>query len=108
MHLYLDTANQAAAESPLTTGLFAGLTTNPTILQRASQGVADIPQIYRWATAAGAREVFFQAWARTRPRWSSGDDGSGSSATRWSSSSSPHAPARRPAPPSPPSGSRPC
>ncbi|MBU2670239.1 hypothetical protein KOI35_42735 [Actinoplanes bogorensis] len=62
MHLYLDTADRAAAEDLLATGLFAGVTTNPTILQRAVVGVADIPDIYRWATAAGAREVFFQAW----------------------------------------------
>ena len=53
MHLYLDTADQDAAEVLLGTGLFTGLTTNPTILQRASRGVADIPEIYRWATAAG-------------------------------------------------------
>ena len=62
MRLYLDTADRAAAESLLATGLFAGVTTNPTILQRAGVGVADIPDIYRWATAAAAREVFFQAW----------------------------------------------
>jgi transaldolase len=64
VHLYLDTADQDAAEVLLGTGLFTGLTTNPTILQRASRGVADIPEIYRWATAAGAREVFFQAWGQ--------------------------------------------
>jgi TalC/MipB family fructose-6-phosphate aldolase len=62
VHLYLDTADRDVAEPLLATGLFAGLTTNPTILQRASRGVADIPDIYRWAAAAGAREVFFQAW----------------------------------------------
>jgi TalC/MipB family fructose-6-phosphate aldolase len=62
VHLYLDTADRAAAEELLGTGLFAGLTTNPTILQRASLGVAAAPDIYRWATEAGAREVFFQAW----------------------------------------------
>ena len=62
MRLYLDTADRAAAESLLATGVFAGITTNPTILQRASLGVADIPQIHHWASAAGAREVFFQAW----------------------------------------------
>ena len=62
MRLYLDTADRTAAESLLATGLFAGVTTNPTILQRAGVGVADIPDIYRWAAAAGAREVFFQAW----------------------------------------------
>ena len=42
MQLYLDTADRAAAESLLVTGLFAGVTTNPTILQRASKGVADV------------------------------------------------------------------
>ena len=62
MKLYLDTADRTAAESLLATGLFAGVTTNPTILQRASKGVADLGDIYRWAIAAGAREVFFQAW----------------------------------------------
>ena len=62
MRLYLDTADRAAAEGLLATGLFAGVTTNPTILRRASQGVEDIADIYRWALDAGAREVFFQAW----------------------------------------------
>lgn len=62
MNLYLDTADRAAAESLLATGLFAGLTTNPTILRRASKGVADVADIYRWAVDAGAREVFLQAW----------------------------------------------
>ena len=66
MHLYLDTADQTAAEPLLATGLFAGLTTNPTILQRAGQGVADIPRIHAWAAAAGAREIFFQAWGEDR------------------------------------------
>ena len=67
MRLYLDTADRAAAEGLLDTGLFAGVTTNPTILQRAGRSAADIPDIYRWATAAGAREVFFQAWGEDTP-----------------------------------------
>jgi TalC/MipB family fructose-6-phosphate aldolase len=62
VRLYLDTADRAAAEDLLATGLFAGLTTNPTILQRSGLGVADAPRVYEWAIAAGAREVFFQAW----------------------------------------------
>ena len=66
MHLYLDTADRAAAEPLLATGLFAGLTTNPTILQRASRGVADIEDIYAWARAAGAKEIFFQAWGEDK------------------------------------------
>jgi TalC/MipB family fructose-6-phosphate aldolase len=62
VRLYLDTADRSAAESLLATGLFYGVTTNPTILQRASKGVADLEDIYRWAIDAGSREVFFQAW----------------------------------------------
>jgi TalC/MipB family fructose-6-phosphate aldolase len=62
MRLYLDTADRAAAEGLLATGLFAGVTTNPTILQRSGLGVAAAPDIYTWTTAAGAQEVFFQSW----------------------------------------------
>jgi TalC/MipB family fructose-6-phosphate aldolase len=62
VRLYLDTADREAAESLLATGLFAGVTTNPTILQRASKSTADLRDIYRWAIDAGAREIFFQAW----------------------------------------------
>ena len=65
MQLYLDTADQTAAEDLLSTGLFVGVTTNPTILQRSGLGVAAAPDIYKWATAAGAKEVFFQAWGLT-------------------------------------------
>jgi TalC/MipB family fructose-6-phosphate aldolase len=67
VRLYLDTADRAAAEELLATGLFAGLTTNPTILQRSGLGVADAPAVHAWATAAGAREVFFQAWGEETP-----------------------------------------
>jgi TalC/MipB family fructose-6-phosphate aldolase len=62
VRLYLDTADRSAAEDLLRTGLFAGLTTNPTILQRSGLGAAHAPEIHEWAVAAGAREVFFQAW----------------------------------------------
>ena len=62
MHLYLDTADRAAAEPLLATGLFAGLTTNPSILAALGMGMPAIPEVYKWAVAAGAGEVFFQAW----------------------------------------------
>lgn len=62
LRLYLDTAERAAAEPLLATGLFAGLTTNPTILLRAGLGVDAIPGIHAWARSAGAGEIFFQAW----------------------------------------------
>jgi TalC/MipB family fructose-6-phosphate aldolase len=82
MRLYLDTADRAAAEPLLATGLFAGLTTNPTILDRAGLGVDDIPDIYAWAHEAGAREIFFQTWGsdtqalveRGRSLYKLGDD----------------------------------
>ncbi len=60
--LYLDSAQRADVEPMLATGVFAGVTTNPTILDRAGLTGADIPAVYGWAVAAGAREVFAQAW----------------------------------------------
>jgi transaldolase len=62
MRLYLDTADRAAAEPLLATGLFAGLTTNPTILDRAGLGVGDIEDVHAWARSAGAGEIFLQTW----------------------------------------------
>jgi TalC/MipB family fructose-6-phosphate aldolase len=62
VRLYVDTADRALAEPLLATGLFAGVTTNPTILARAGLGVQDVAAVHRWAVAAGAREVFLQAW----------------------------------------------
>lgn len=67
MKLYLDTADRSAAEPLLATRLFAGLTTNPTILQRTSQGVADVQAIYRWAVDAECAEVFSRPGVMTRP-----------------------------------------
>ncbi len=65
IRLFVDTAEREAAESWLATGMFAGLTTNPKILEKGGRRLADIPEIWRWARAAGAREVFFQVWGDT-------------------------------------------
>ena len=62
MKLYLDTADRAAAESLLATGLFAGVTTNPTILKRASKGVRDLARSTAGPLRRAPREVFLQAW----------------------------------------------
>lgn len=60
--LYVDSADVRAVTELLTRSLVHGVTTNPTILERAGRTVADIPELYgRWA-AEGAREIFFQAW----------------------------------------------
>lgn len=65
LKLYVDSAVREDVERWLATGTVHGVTTNPTLLQRAGLRMADLPEVYRWATAAGAREVFFQAWGQT-------------------------------------------
>jgi TalC/MipB family fructose-6-phosphate aldolase len=60
LRLYVDSANREAVEPLLATGIFAGVTTNPTLLEAI--GPSDFDAIYAWATAAGAQEIFFQAW----------------------------------------------
>lgn len=65
MKFYLDTADRPEAEALLATGLFSGLTTNPTLLARAGIRHSEIPQTIRWARAAGAGTVFVQAWGTT-------------------------------------------
>jgi transaldolase len=63
--LYADSADIALVSPLLADGLLAGVTTNPTILERGGRGVEDIPELYgRWV-GEGAREVFFQAWGGT-------------------------------------------
>lgn len=64
--LFVDSADQRAVEELFATGAFTGLTTNPTILERGGAVTADLPDINRWARAAGAREVCFQTWGETR------------------------------------------
>lgn len=66
MTLYVDSADADAVPPLLATGLFAGITTNPTILARSELGQDDLPDVYEWATAAGARTVFMQALGTDR------------------------------------------
>ena len=63
--LFLDSADRAAHARWLATGLFHGVTTNPTILRRAgvSCAMGPIRNLARAAFDAGAREVQAQAWA---------------------------------------------
>lgn len=62
IRFYVDSADLDEVTPLLRTGLFAGLTTNPTLLQRAGVGNADIPQVVERARSAGAATVFVQAW----------------------------------------------
>ncbi|MEU4834542.1 transaldolase family protein [Streptosporangium sp. NPDC023615] len=65
MTLYVDSAERSAVEPLLATGLFAGVTTNPALLARAGLTQADLPAVFTWATAAGAKQVFMQTLGTT-------------------------------------------
>ena len=65
LNLYVDSALRADAEPLLALGIFRGITTNPVLLDRAGLREERLRDFYRWATAAGADEVFFQAWGET-------------------------------------------
>ena len=58
--LTIDSAERAPVTRLLATGLFRGITTNPTILARARLGQRDLDDVYAWSTAAGAELVFLQ------------------------------------------------
>lgn len=61
MTLYIDSAVRTDVEPLLATGLFAGIATNPTLLNRAGLSQDAHRNVYQWASAAGAQRVFFQA-----------------------------------------------
>lgn len=62
--LFLDTADEAAWAKWLPTGLFYGVTTNPTILRRSDQkGTLDnLASLAEAAFGLGAREMQVQTW----------------------------------------------
>lgn len=62
MKLFIDSADKALVAPLLGTGLFAGVTTNPTLLVRAGVTIKDLPAFVGWAREAGAATVFVQAW----------------------------------------------
>jgi transaldolase len=59
--LYADSADLDAVLPLLHRGLLAGVTTNPTILDRDGFSGADRPELHRRFAEAGAREIFLQA-----------------------------------------------
>lgn len=62
INFFVDSADRNVVEPLLRSGLIAGVTTNPTLLQRAGVRNDGIPDLVRWAVAAGAGTVFVQAW----------------------------------------------
>lgn len=65
--LYVDSADLDRVGQLLRDGLVAGVTTNPTILERGGRRLDELPELYsRWIDE-GASEVFFQAWGADAP-----------------------------------------
>lgn len=64
LRFYADSAVVEDVSDVLTNRLVRGVTTNPTILERAHLSVQDIPQLYTRWQAEGAQEIFFQAWGK--------------------------------------------
>ncbi|WP_411868032.1 transaldolase family protein [Vulcanococcus limneticus] len=79
LRLLLDSADPAAWAEWLPSGLFHGVTTNPTLLRRAGQPcrLDHLAVLTERALALGAREVHLQAWAGI-------DAGSGSAVSQES------------------------
>lgn len=66
MALYIDAADRQLIEELWSSGVFAGVTTNPTILDRAGLGQRDVPDLYKWLTDLGVGTVYVQVVGRTR------------------------------------------
>jgi transaldolase len=64
LQLLLDTADPVAWHTWLPTGLFRGITTNPSLLRRAGQpcSVEGLTLLAHQAFALGARELHLQTW----------------------------------------------
>lgn len=65
MKLFIDSSERELLEPLLKTGLFAGVTTNPTLLARAGVKLKELPELVAWIRDAGAEMGFVQAWGVT-------------------------------------------
>ncbi len=65
IRFYADSADVDQVAPLLADGLIAGVTTNPTILERGGRTIADLPSLYARWDEDGAGEIFFQAWGES-------------------------------------------
>jgi len=67
LRLFLDSADPQAWQQWLPSGLFHGVTTNPTLLRRAAQACSldGLAELSRTAVAHGIAELHLQAWGAT-------------------------------------------
>ncbi len=66
MALYIDSADRDLITELWGSRVFAGVTTNPTILDRSGLGQRDLPELHAWLTGLGVRQVYVQVLGRTR------------------------------------------
>jgi transaldolase len=64
--LYIDAADRRLVAELWSSGVFAGVTTNPTILDRAGLGQRDVPDLYAWLLDLGVPKVYLQVVGTTR------------------------------------------
>jgi TalC/MipB family fructose-6-phosphate aldolase len=64
--LYIDSADRDLIAAVWASGVFAGVTTNPTILDRAGLGQRDVPELHKWLSDLGVGTVYVQVLGRTR------------------------------------------
>ncbi|MEB3168740.1 MAG: transaldolase family protein [Cyanobium sp.] len=71
LRLFLDTADPGAWQEWLPSGLFHGVTCNPTLLRRARQpcSLANLAALTQRALDLGAAEIHLQAWGATAPAY---------------------------------------
>jgi fructose-6-phosphate aldolase 1 len=65
LSFYVDSAVPSDIDSLIATGMFRGVTTNPTLLDRAGLTSADIPDFVASTLDRGAERVFVQSWGAT-------------------------------------------
>ena len=63
MHIFIDSADIQTIEQALSTGYVYGVTTNPTLLQRATVRVPQVPSLAKQIIELGAHELHLQVYA---------------------------------------------
>ncbi len=63
MHIFIDSADIQTVEQALTSGYVYGVTTNPTLLQRAHVRALQVPALAKQILESGARELHLQVYA---------------------------------------------
>lgn len=63
--MFIDSAAEDEILPLLETGIFSGVTTNPTLLQQAGITLSTLPTLVDTVRRAGAQTVFAQTWGRT-------------------------------------------